>query len=138
MKENSIVFLDNPGIPLPGAAGYDETQATLQEIAKSEEKKPFVNANADNLAAELAKLDAKDYSGSRWGPKRNLTRGWLNGLYRDANIGDLIVVPSPSVIRNEKGELEATYTMVVEIVGEPERWTKEQPSNIFLWALWLT
>lgn len=132
MKDNSIVFLDNPGIPLPGQTGYQETQGILEEIAKSEEKKPLVNANGDNLRADLATIDARDFSGSRWGPKRALIRGWLNALYHDAKIGDLIVVPSPGIVRNEAGDLEKAYTMIGEIVSEPERWTRAYPANIFL------
>ena len=132
MKDNSIVFLDNPGIPLPGDNGYEKTPDMLEHIARSEEKQAFVNANGDNLRAELAAVDAKDFSNSRWGKKRELNLGWLNGLYHQANVGDLIIVPSPGLYKNDEGELERGHTLVGEIVGEPERWTREYPRNIFL------
>ncbi|MEO0487401.1 MAG: hypothetical protein AAF092_15955 [Pseudomonadota bacterium] len=132
MKENSIVFLDNPGIPLPGDTGYEKTPEILEQIARSEEKQAFVNANGDNLRAELAAVDAKDFSNSRWGKKRELNLGWLNGLYHQAKIGDLIVVPSPGLYKDDEGELVRGSTLVGEIVGEPERWTREFPRNVFL------
>jgi hypothetical protein len=132
MKDNSVIFLDNPGFPLPGPNGYDKSQQILESIARSEEKQPFVNANSDNLQAEMAALDTKDFSSSRWGKKRELTLGWLNGLYNDAKVGDLVVVPSPGIIKNDEGKFEKAYTMVGEIVGEPERWTRENPRNLFL------
>lgn len=39
MKDNSIVFLDNPGIPLPGDNGYEKTPDMLEHIARSEESR---------------------------------------------------------------------------------------------------
>ena len=132
MKENSVVFLDYPGIPMPGAGGYDKSDNVLQEIARAEEKQRFVQANADELEAELSELNRRDFSGSRWGKRRELTLGWLNGLYRDAKVGDLIVVPSPGIIRSEEGEWEKAYTLVGEIIGEPERWTNGAPRNLGL------
>lgn len=132
MKDHSIVFLDTPGIPMPSADGYEKSDDMLQHIARVEEKQSFVKANGDNLAAELQTLDAKDFSSSRWGKKRELTLGWLNGLYHQAKIGDLIVVPSPGIMKNEQGEFENAYTLIGEIVGEPERWTREIPRNIGL------
>ncbi len=132
MKDNSIVFLDNPGLPLPGPTGYEKSPEMLEIIARSEEKQPFVYADDENLAAELSSLDNKDFSSSRWGKKRELNLSWLNGLYNQAQVGDLIVVPSPAIVRNTEGELERGATLIGEIVGEPERWTKESPRNLFL------
>lgn len=132
MKDNSIVFLDNPGIPTPSEHGFEKTQDTLEQIARSEEKQRFVNANGDNLRAELDAIDAKDFSNSRWGKKRELNLSWLNGLYHQANVGDLIVVPGPGLYKNDEGEFERGYTLVGELVGEPERWAREYPQNLFL------
>ena len=132
MRDNSIVFLDNPGFPLPGPHGYERSQDTLESIARSEEKRPFVNANSDGLRAEIATLDAKDFSNSRRGKKRDLTLACLNGLYHEAKVGDLVVVPSPGIIKNDGGRFEKAFTLVGEIVGEPERWTRENPRNLFL------
>ena len=132
MKDNSVVFLDNPGVPLPTRTGYEKDDAMLESIVRSEEKQAFVHANGDNLKAELAAIDAKDVSKSRWGKKRELNLGWLNGLYHQAQIGDLVVVPSPSIIQNEVGEFIRSFTLIGEIVGEPERWTGEHARNIFL------
>ncbi|MHC0053175.1 hypothetical protein [Actibacterium sp. D379-3] len=130
MKDHSVVFMDNPGIPLPGRNGYEKDDATLTAIAKSEEKQALINANGDNLKAELQQVDDKDFSNARWGSKRELNRGWLNALYRKADIGDLVVVPSPGIIKNDEGEWEKSYTLVGEIVGEPERWERDGPQNL--------
>lgn len=132
MKEHSVVFLDNPGLSLPGANGYPKDAETLHEIARSEEKQALVNADGENLEAELRLADFKDFGASRWGPKRDLNRGWLNGLYKTAKVGDLIVVPSPGIIKNDDGEWEKAYTLVGEIVGEPERWVRDGPRNLLL------
>jgi hypothetical protein len=132
MKDNSIVFLDNPGIPLPPANGYQKTPEMLEHIARSEEKQSYTNANSENLRAELAEIDAQDFTNSRWGKKRELNLGWLNGLYCQAKIGDLIVVPGPGLYKNEEGEFERGYTLVGEIIGEPERWAREILPNLFL------
>ena len=130
MKDHSVVFLDNPGIPLPGQNGYDKDDATLQAIAKSEEKQPLINADGDNLLAELQQVDGKDFANARWGAKRELNRGWMNALYHKAKIGDLVVVPSPGIIKNDEGEWEKAYTLVGEIVGNPERWERNGPPNL--------
>jgi hypothetical protein len=58
----------------------------LQELVRSEEKQAFVNADGENLKAELQVIDAKDFSGSRWGKKRELSWGWLIGLYCSAGL----------------------------------------------------
>ena len=122
MQENSVVFRDNPGLSLPGITGYNKSDAMLTEIARSEDKQPYVNANSENLEAELRALDEKDYTGIRWSKRRELSLGWLNALYSQASIGDLVVVPSPGIIRNAEGEWEKAYTLVGEIISEPERW----------------
>lgn len=132
MKEYSVVFLDNPGIPLPGLNGYDKDDVTLQAIARSEEKQPVIKASGDNLATELRQIDEKDFTNSRWGAKRELNRGWLNALYSRAKIGDLVVLPSPGIIKNDEGEWEKAYTLVGEIVGNPERWERNGPDNLLL------
>lgn len=130
MKDYSVVFLDNPGISLPGKNGYEKDQATLEEIAKSVEKQPFINGNGENLAAELRQIDERDFKDARWGPKRELNRGWLNALYHKAKLGDLVVVPSPHMIKNDDGEWEKSYTLVGEIVGNPERWERNGPPHL--------
>ncbi|WP_297538324.1 hypothetical protein [Roseovarius sp.] len=110
MKDHSLVFLDNPHIPLPGRTGYDKSDEMLQAIARSEEMQSLVNADGEDLEAQLREVRNKDFSSSRWGRKRELNLGWLNGLYHDAKLGDLIVVPSPGIIKNEEGEFEKAYT----------------------------
>lgn len=45
MRDYSVVFLDNPGIPLPGHDGYDKDDITLQAIARSEEKQTLIHAD---------------------------------------------------------------------------------------------
>lgn len=130
MKDHSVVFLDNPGIPLPGRNGYDKDDVTLQAIARSEEKQSLINANSDNLDAELRAVDEKDFSNARWGSKRDLNRGWLNALYHRARIGDLVVVPSPGIIKDDDGEWVRVKTLVGEIVGNPERWDRNGPANL--------
>ncbi|MGO4853353.1 hypothetical protein [Phaeovulum sp. W22_SRMD_FR3] len=130
MKEHSVVFLDNPGIPLPGKNGYNKDEGTLREIAKSEGKQPLINADGDNLVAELQRVDEMDFANARWGAKRELNRGWMNALYHKAKIGDLVVVPSPGIIKNDEGEWQKAYTLVGEIVGNPERWERNGPPNL--------
>ncbi|MGR3545529.1 MAG: hypothetical protein ACU0DX_00250 [Roseovarius sp.] len=130
MKDHSLVFLDNPHIPLPGRTGYDKSDEMLQAIARSEEMQSLVNADGEDLEAQLREVRNKDFSSSRWGRKRELNLGWLNGLYHDAKLGDLIVVPSPGIIKNEEGEFEKAYTLVGEIVGDPEIWTNRGPGNL--------
>lgn len=132
MKDYSVVFLDNPGIPLPDRNGYEKDYATLEAIVRSEEKQPFINANDENLKAELHKIDEKDLNDLRWSPKRELNRGWLNALYHKAKIGDLVVVPSPGIIKNDDGEWVRAYTLVGEIVGNTERWERNGPDNLIL------
>lgn len=132
MKEHSVVFLDNPGIPLPGNDGYDKSDDMLLQLVRSEEKQSFVNADGENLQAELQAIDSKEFARSRWGKKRELSVGWLNALYHTASVGDLIVVPSPGIMKNDEGEWQKTFTMVGEIVGEPERWVRGAPPNLGL------
>jgi hypothetical protein len=132
MKDHSIVFLDNPHIPLPGQKGYEKSDEVLQAIARSEEMQPLINADNESLEAQLKELQNRDFSSSRWSKKRQLNLGWLNGLYSDAKIGDLIVVPSPGIIKNEGGDFEKAYTLVGEIIGDPEVWFNRGPSNLLL------
>lgn len=130
MRDYSVVFLDNPGLPLPGEEGYPKDDTTLQAIARSEEKQPLIKSNIDNLSEALAEIDGKDFTESRWGARRELNRGWLNALYKKARVGDLVVLPGPGFVRGEEGKWEKTPTLIGEIVGGPERWTENGPFNI--------
>lgn len=130
MKEQSVVFLDNPGIPLPGGTGYPKDDVTLAEIVRSELKQSFVHANGDNLVAELTAVDQRDVSTVRWSKRRELSLAWLNGLYHEAKIGDLIVVPGPGYVRSDENDWVKAKTLIGEIIGDPERPERGRPGNI--------
>lgn len=132
MKDHSVVFLDNPGFPSPEPDGYAKNSEVLAQIVRSEEKKPIVNANDRSLRPQLEALDKADFSDAHWGKNRELTLGWLNGLYHQAKIGDLIAVPSPGLILNNDDKYEHGFTLIGEIVGEPERWTNERVQKLWL------
>lgn len=121
MKNNSVVFLDNPGIPLPSADGYAKDDDLLVEITKSEEKQSLIYADDVGLDSQPQHIDTKVYEDLRWGPKRDLNRGWLNALYHTAKIGDLVVVPSPGLVKNDNGDWVRSKTLVGEISQCPRK-----------------
>lgn len=53
-------------------------------------------------------------------------------MYSRAKIGDLVFFPSPGIIKNDESEWEKAYTLVGEIVGNPERWERNGPNNLLL------
>lgn len=130
MKEHSFVFLDNPGIANPGAGGFVRNDRTLEHIVRSELKQPVVYAAPDNVSELLNEIDRRDLGDVRWSKKRELTMGWLNALYRDIQIGDLIVVPGPGYVRDEENNWTKARTLIGEVVGEPERLTERAPPNV--------
>lgn len=132
MRDYGVVFLDNPGFPFPGKKGYDKTDKTLLDIAKSESKQWLVQANPDNLEVALRKVDEADYSSSRWSKKREINLGWLNALYHTVKIGDLVIVPSPGIVRGDDGDWFKQKSLIGEIISEPERWRERGPRNVLL------
>ncbi len=128
MRDHSVVFLDNPGIPLPSPAGYSKDRDTLEAICRSELKQSIVYADSNNIRADLAEVDAKDMGSVRWSKKRELSLGWLNTLYL-APAGTLIVIPSPGIIKDGE-EWVRTKSLIGEIIGPAERWTRGAPPNI--------
>lgn len=129
MKDYSRIFLDNPGIPMPGAGGYQKDEKTLHAIVRSEVKQREVYAGSEGLPEIVKHIDARPIGNVRWSKRRSLSLSWLNTLYYDASPGDLVILPSPGFIK--EGENWVFYkTLIGEIVGEPERWTQDGPLNI--------
>lgn len=129
MKDHSVVFLDNPGIPVPGPQGYQKDDATLHALVRSELKQPVVLAASDRVREEIAEIDARDLGDVRWSRRREVYLGWLNALYRDASIGDLVIVPSPGYVK-EGDDWVKVGTMIGEIVSGPERLDRGAPVSI--------
>lgn len=130
MKQHSRVFLDAPYFPMPSKVGYEKEDSALTAIVRSEAMEPVVSANAESMSDELEGLSKEQFSNARWGSRRELFLGWVNGLYHHAKIGDLIVVPGPGLLEDNEGNLQRGYSLVGEIVGEPERWTEGGPENL--------
>lgn len=124
MREHSVVFLDYPGMPLPGADGYLKTDASREEIIRAERRSAVVYTDSPAVGQRLADIAQLDLGNTRWSQRRELSLGWLNGLYKTAQVGDLVIVPAPF---RRIDEDDAFRTLIGEIVSEPFRWTAEAP-----------
>lgn len=121
MKENSVIFLDYPGLPAPSENGYPRNEASKDAIIRGERRAQIVYRAVDHAQARMAEIAVEDLSRTRWSPRRELSLAWLNGLYHTAKIGDLVIVPAS--IRNSFAE-DGDRTLVGEIVSEPFRWSE--------------
>lgn len=125
MRENGVVFIDAPGIRLPAAGQpFPKDDRTRADIARSE--RMAAAAYRHDAAERLAELAGEDFTRSRWSKRRELTLGWLNGLYHEANIGDLVIVPAPMGAFHDA---EGRRTLVGEIIGNPVRWDRNAPEE---------
>ena len=119
MKDNSIVFLDYPGIGLPGLEGYEETREWLERLVRSERKSSVLWARNPNMMAELAEVEDTDLGEVRWSQRRRQALSWLNRLHCDVWRGDLIVIPGPGYAKTPDGEWVEERTRIGEIAGAP-------------------
>lgn len=127
MRENSRVFLQYYDAPMPNDGSYEETHELLEVLAYGEAR---TNAAIRENYPKLTELtqEAHDQKLS-WSQSRKLAKGWLQGLYADARVGDLVVMPGPGWRKSEGSEWLMKSTLVGEIVGEPERWTENGPAG---------
>ena len=109
MRDNSAVFLDMPGIPFPEEGGYPKTTDTLQEMAKADERAPkvwnslrrkdYVEAIYE-LRKDLSEIDDSSPSRYSWSKRASMYHGWMNLLYSNMRIGDVVMIPSSQINRN--------------------------------------
>jgi hypothetical protein len=129
MKSNAVVFLDLPRLTLPGPSGYAKDDATAANIARSLDLSQFSLRKDEAGREKFTELLANDYEGARWSQKRSLALSWINGLYSDAKVGDVVVVPAPAFVRGAEGDVQAAETLIGEIYGTPERWLGDAPEE---------
>lgn len=136
MRENSVVFLDYPGVGLPGPHGYPDDDSTLARIAVSEIKRKHrasaptdilesytenISSYADKSVQLAALFDPGDM---RWTKRRRLALDWLNCLYHELGPGDVIVMPAPAYERADDGTWLRGRSLVGEIVGRAQNWRR--------------
>lgn len=80
-----------------------------------------------DVDAQFRDIETQEYRSLHWSPKRALIRGWLNGLYVSAKIGDLIVVPGPGWRRDSEGDWIEKKSLIGEISGDVTRWERDGP-----------
>ena len=91
MKERGLVFLDFPGVKLPESSVDFLSSNFLYQVARSEAILKWFNGGLDRTKKPPSSL--KEYSKSRTGPKRGKYVSGLDGLYRKAKKGELVVMP---------------------------------------------
>ena len=126
MRDEGIVFLDYPGLPIPPREGFAQGDYEKEMIVRGALYASVAYRNDDNVPELMAEIGRRDLSGTRWSRKRQLALGWINALYHQAKVGDLVVVPGPL---NRRGEDEDTKTLVGEIVSTPQRLTRAKESR---------
>lgn len=129
MKENSVVFLDYPGLPAPSKSGFPKDDISKDAIIRGERRAQVAYRSREQAAARLADIALEDLSNTRWSQRRDLALTWLNGLYHTAKTGDLIILPAPTRgIFDEDG----AKTLIGEIISEPVRWRQDAPEKYAL------
>ncbi|MBF9048151.1 hypothetical protein LSUCC0031_13595 [Rhodobacterales bacterium LSUCC0031] len=129
MKNNGVVFLDLPRLPPPGSAGYIKDEATAENLARSLDLSQFSLRKDEAALEKFSEIISNNYQGARWSQRRSLALGWINGLYSEAKVGDVIVVPAPAFVRDPDGNTQTADTLIGEISGGPERWIEGAPEE---------
>ena len=132
MKQSSVVFLDFPGIGLPGPEGYVRTDQQLDTLVRSEQKIGFVRETNDDLWLDIAVIDEADLGEIRWSRNREQSLEWMNLLYRDIQYGDLVVVPGPVLTKGEDEQWVDEITLIGEIVDDAFVLQQGAPEHILL------
>ncbi|MCY4653714.1 MAG: hypothetical protein OXC95_11190 [Dehalococcoidia bacterium] len=131
MCEHSVVFLDAPMMSLPGRHGYPETHSTLLELARAEiashprfsiddERYLELPSLHDNTPPSFGVIPVS--STILWSQKRRQMLRWINMLHHEANIGDIVMLPSPGYIKIKDGTYAEVQTLVGEITSNSFRW----------------
>lgn len=125
MRHNSVIFLDLPSFPAATAVPYEQSDAMVQAIAKSDALSSSVfRQDGEDRAERISEALTADYNSARWTPRRAQQLAWAKALYETAQPGDIVVVPGNDTIeKNESGRETVRGTLIGEIIGSPERWT---------------
>ena len=130
MRDRSVVFLDNPGIGIPGPRGYSKDQLFLENLVRAELARKVIRANRSNLSSVLSEIEGSDLGRLRWTRNHELSLSWLNRLNHTANIGDVVIVPCPRHAKDADGNPIKPKTLIGEITGNPQVLSHRVPPNI--------
>ncbi|WP_156799314.1 hypothetical protein [Oceanicola granulosus] len=118
-----MVFLEFPNLPfVTSDSRLEKSPRTASTLARSIHLASFVYRTGSDAELRLAEEEERDFSNARWSKKRSLARGWVNALYAEARVGDVVVVPGPGHRKMADGSWKLFPTLIGEIVGETERW----------------
>ena len=126
MRDHNIVFLDMPGVPFPGKAGYSKTPQLLQEMAKADARAPKVSRSLRrkdqesallDLYKDLEEIDSRAWA-RKWSQRASIYHSWMNSLYSDMRVGDVVMVPSPLNHQNVLGESEPRI-LLIGVINAP-------------------
>lgn len=124
MRKYSQIFLQYYDAPFPINGKYEESDQLLQVIAKGEAQTNAAIRGDNEKISELSKEEKLV-----WSQARKLKKGWLEGLYCNAKIGDLVLLPGPGWRKVDDDKWEMQPTLVGEITGGTKRWANNGPES---------
>ena len=73
MRDLSVVYLDYPGIGLPGPEGYRDTGGQLELLVRAERRASVLWEGNDRILVDLRRVEEEDLEGIRWSRRRRLS-----------------------------------------------------------------